>query len=276
MAMQSMKLINLSSSDESDDSPPAIPKFNPGPKSNASGPKSLAMASMMQTIMDSSSSDSESEMRPGPNASKLQMNETVSPVKMTDGPTKPSYTGPMSMSSKLNTMMDSSSDSDSGDEIAVVTSSTAPTTVESTIPTKTQDAPAGIISGPASLASRLNDISDSDSSSDGEIIQAKPSIERSIPTKTSDAPQSGVMTGPASLASRLNDISSSSSEDEGHEIRTTSLQPPSAQISMPSNVKQFSSSSSEGEEELAAVPLQGNSAAIDGFRRTPKRRIIWR
>ena len=134
------------------------------------------MASMMQTMMDSSSdSDSESEMRPGPNASKLQMNETVSPVKTTDGPsaTKPSYTGPMSMSSKLNTMMDSSSDSDSGDEIAVVTSSTAPTTVESTIPTKTQDAPAGIISGPASLASRLNDISDSDSSSEEEIVQAK-------------------------------------------------------------------------------------------------------
>ena len=152
---------------------------NSGPKSNASGPKSLAMASMMQTMMDSSSdSDSESEMRPGPNASKLQMNETVSPVKTTDGPshaTKPSYTGPMSMSSKLNTMMDSSSDSDSGDEIAVVTSSTAPTatTVESTIPTKTQDAPAGVISGPASLASRLNDISDSDSSSDEEIVQAK-------------------------------------------------------------------------------------------------------
>jgi hypothetical protein len=187
--MQSMKLINLSSSSESDDSPPAIPKFNPGqskksfpfhsisgPKSNASGPKSLAMASMMQTMMDSSSdSDSESEMRPGPNASKLQMNETVSPVKTTDGPsaTKPSYTGPMSMSSKLNTMMDSSSDSDSGDEIAVVTSSTAPTTVESTIPTKAQDAPAGVISGPASLASRLNDISDSDSSSEEEIVQAK-------------------------------------------------------------------------------------------------------
>ena len=90
----------------------------PGPKSNASGPKSLAMASMMQTMMESSSdSESESEMRPGPNASKLQMNETVSPVKKTDGPSaaKPSYTGPMSMSSKLNTMMDSSSDS-SGDE----------------------------------------------------------------------------------------------------------------------------------------------------------------
>ena len=134
------------------------------------------MASMMQSMLESSSdSDSESEMRPGPNASKLQMNETVSPVKTTDGPsvTKPSYTGPLSMSSKLNTMMDSSSDSDSGDEIAVVTSSTAPTTVESTIPTKTQDAPAGVISGPASLASKLNDISDSDSSSDGDIVQAK-------------------------------------------------------------------------------------------------------
>ena len=135
------------------------------------------MASMMQTLNDSSSSDSDSdsEMRPGPNASKLKMNETISPTKTSDGPTKSAFTGPASMSSKLNSMMDSSSDSDSsGDEIAVVTSSTAPTTVESTIPTKTQDAPAGVISGPASLASRLNDISsDSDSSSDDEVVQVK-------------------------------------------------------------------------------------------------------
>ena len=82
------------------------------------------------------------------------------------------------------------------------------------------------------------------------------------------------MTGPASLASRLDDISSSSSEeDEGQEVKTTSLQPPSAQISMPSNLKQFSSSSSEDEEEHAAVPLQGNSAPSMDFEELPRIRF---
>jgi hypothetical protein len=39
---------------------------------------------------------------------------------------------------------------------------------------------------------------------------------------------------------------------------------------MPSNVKQFSSSSSEDEEEQVAVPLQGNSVPSMDFEELPR------
>ena len=98
-------------------------------------------------------------------------------------------------------------------------------------------------------------------------------MERSIPTKISDAPNSGVMSGgPVSMASKIDTlISSSSSEDEEDQaVRPTSLQPASAQPSIPTiNNRLSSSSSSEDEQELAVNPLQGNPPSME-FQELPR------
>ena len=96
-------------------------------------------------------------------------------------------------------------------------------------------------------------------------------MERSIPTKTSDAPNSGVMSGgPVSMASKIDTlISSSSSEDEEDQaVRPTSLQPASAQPSIPTNNNRLSSSSSS-EDEQEVNPLQGNPPSME-FQELPR------